>query len=273
MGRRWKWVVFGLAVGAFAVAERVWPLRRRREPGLERVARNLAIGAAAGVTTAFGAAPALAPIRRWAERRQVGLLRMLALPPVVRVLAGFLLLDYTLYIWHRLNHQLPALWRFHAVHHIDLDLDATTGLRFHFGEMALTAGLRAVQIVALGVDAGTIRVWQRLLFASVLFHHSNVALGEASERRLRVWVVTPQLHGIHHSSRPEEMNTNFSSLLPWWDYLHRSFRADVAQAQITIGVAGHLNEADVTLARSLALPWTGVQGDITSTPNPQNPQH
>jgi sterol desaturase/sphingolipid hydroxylase (fatty acid hydroxylase superfamily) len=176
-------------------------------------------------------------------------------PRALRMILGFLLLDYTLYLWHRLNHRVPLLWRFHAVHHIDRDLDSTTGVRFHAGELALAAGFRAAQIVVLGVDRETLALWQRALVISVIFHHSNLELPERVESALHRFLVTPRMHGIHHSVRGDEMNTNFSSLLSCWDALHASGRDDVAQRSITIGVAGYLDEDSVTLERSLTLPF------------------
>jgi len=147
------------------------------------------------------------------------------------------------------------LWRFHAVHHIDLDLDSTTGLRFHFGELAMAAGFRAAQALLLGVDRDTLRLWQQMLLISVIFHHSNLGLPIEVERGLVRFLVTPRMHGIHHSTRGEETDSNYSSLLSCWDRLHRSLRLNVAQASVTIGVPGFSRREDVTLAASLALPF------------------
>jgi len=252
---RWQWVLFGAAVGTLYVVERLRPLRSRKEPGPARVGRNLAIGLLAGATTAASEWPIVAPVQRLAERRRLGLLRWLPLPRPLRVIVGFLLLDYTLYLWHRLNHHAPFLWKFHAVHHLDLDLDSTTGLRFHFGELTLAAWFRAAQILLLGVDRETLRAWQQLLVLSVVFHHSNLQLPIAIERRLVNVIVTPRMHGIHHSIRGEEVDANYSSLLSVWDRLHRSLKLNVPQASITIGVAGFLGPDDVTLAESLTLPF------------------
>jgi sterol desaturase/sphingolipid hydroxylase (fatty acid hydroxylase superfamily) len=252
---RWQWVVFGAAVGALYVAERLRPLRARQEPGPARVGRNLVIGLLAGATTAASEWPLVAPVQRLAERRKLGVIRWLPLPRALRILLGFLLLDYTLYLWHRLNHGMPFLWRFHAVHHIDLDLDSTTGLRFHFGELALAAGFRAAQVLLLGVDRDTLRVWQQVLVVSVIFHHSNLELPIDFERRLVPFLVTPRMHGIHHSRRSEDMDSNYSSLLSWWDRLHTSLRLNVPQASVTIGIPGFSGPEDVTLAASLTLPF------------------
>src|SRR5947209_9996632 len=253
--RRWLMAAFGAALGALFVAERRRPLRRSKEPGPERVARNLAIAVLAGATTAASEFPIIAPVQALAERRRFGLLRLLPMPRALRVLLGFLLLDYTLYLWHRANHDAPWLWRFHAVHHIDLDLDTTTGLRFHFGELAMAALFRAAQVLLLGVDRDTLRVWQQMLVASVVFHHSNLELPEDVERHLNRAVVTPRMHGIHHSTRPDETDSNYSSLLSCWDRLHRTLRLDVPQDTVTIGVEGFLDAAEVTLERSLTLPF------------------
>jgi sterol desaturase/sphingolipid hydroxylase (fatty acid hydroxylase superfamily) len=268
--RTLKWLAFGVAVGALFVAERLRPLRVRKEPGAARVGRNLAIGLLAAATTASSELPLVAPAQHLAERRRLGLLRSLPLrrlPRVLRVVLGFLLLDYTLYLWHWLNHRAPGLWRFHAVHHIDLDLDSTTGLRFHFGELALAASFRAAQVLLLGVDRDTLRAWQQMLLLSVVFHHSNVELPVDVERTLQAVIVTPRMHGIHHSTRGDEMNTNYSSLLSWWDRLHGSLRLDVPQATVTIGVEGYLQPDDVTLERSLTLPFRSRHAKLVTSAN------
>jgi sterol desaturase/sphingolipid hydroxylase (fatty acid hydroxylase superfamily) len=255
MKRHWWPVLFGVAVGVLFVAERLRPLRRRADPAATRVPRNLTIGLLAAATTSASEMPIVAPVQRFARRRRLGLLRLPALPRPLRLILGFLLLDYTLYIWHWLNHRSPLLWRFHAVHHVDLDLDSTTGIRFHFGELALAAGFRAAQILLIGVDDEALRAWQKLLLLSVIFHHSNLELPSAVERRLQTVLVTPRMHGIHHSIRGDETNSNFSSLLSVWDRVHRSFRDDVPQRVITIGVDGLLDPKNVTLVRSLTLPF------------------
>ena len=250
-----KWLAFGAALGALLVAERRRPLRRQVEPGAARVGRNLAIGLLAGATTAASEFPIIAPVQALAERERIGLLRQIPMPRALRVLAGFLLLDYTLYLWHRANHRAPLLWRFHAVHHIDLDLDSTTGLRFHAGELGMAAAFRAAQVLLLGVDRETLRLWQQTLVASVVFHHSNLELPVAVEQRLNAVLVTPRMHGIHHSTRADETNSNYSSLLSWWDRLHQSLRLDVPQAAVTVGVPGFSRPEDVTLEQSLLLPF------------------
>src|SRR5688572_3209445 len=122
------------------------------------------------------------PLARSVERRGWGLLYAIRMPGWLRSMLALAALDYTLYLWHVLVHRTPALWRFHAVHHVDRDLDASTAVRFHFGELAASVPWRAAQVVLIGVDARTLQAWQTLTLLSVLFHHSNVRLPERLER-------------------------------------------------------------------------------------------
>ena len=237
--RRWGWVAFGVALGALFVAERRRPLRRQKEPGAERVGRNLAIGMLAGATTAASEMPLVAPVQRLAERGRLGLLRRLPLPRALRVVLGFLLLDYTLYLWHWLNHRVA----------VPLALPRRASRRSRSGHAPRACGFISVssrwppafarsQVLLLGVDRETLRLWQQMLVVSVIFHHSNLELPIETEALLNAVVVTPRMHGIHHSTRADETDSNYSSLLSCWDRLHRSLRLDVPQSAVTIGVAG-----------------------------------
>ena len=223
-----------LVAGAFAAiafAERKRPLRRRVEPGAPRLFGNFAM---AGLTTLVTAA-LQKPLVGRAMQRKGGLLHALKLTRPVRFIAGIVLLDYTLWWWHWLNHVAPPLWRFHVVHHLDRDLDVSTGVRFHPGEMALAAFFRAAQIRLLGVDEAALVWWQRMLLVSILFHHSNIDVGENVDAWLVRFIVTPRMHGIHHSDVMEHTSSNWSSVFTLWDVLHRTFVYGVPQESITIG--------------------------------------
>ncbi|HYZ86276.1 MAG TPA: sterol desaturase family protein, partial [Bryobacteraceae bacterium] len=147
------------------------------------------------------------------------------------------------------------LWRFHSAHHQDLDMDASTALRFHFGEMLMSVPFRAAQILVIGTLPQAFQLWQGLLFVSILFHHSNWAIPEKLDRWLSMFVVTPRLHGIHHSILEREVNSNWSSGLSIWDRLHGTYRDDVPQEEIIIGVDGLLEPDQVTLPEVLSLPF------------------
>jgi sterol desaturase/sphingolipid hydroxylase (fatty acid hydroxylase superfamily) len=233
----------GLAVLAgavlLAVAERRRPLRRPVESGARRIARNLALAATSAAVVHVLERPITGPLARAVERKRVGLAffvqRRTGISDAMRDALAVVGLDWTLYLWHVLVHRVPALYRFHAVHHADPDLDLSTALRFHGGEFALSIPWRAAQIVVLGVSPRALGTWRALSTLSVLFHHSNVRLDARVERVLGWLVTTPRLHGIHHSQIREEQQSNWSSGLSAWDRLHGTHREDVQQASLRFG--------------------------------------
>ena len=241
--------------GAMLLLELRRPLRRSVESKPRRIVRNLTTATTALAVSILLQTPLLVPVSQWTLTRRIGLLNTFAMPSALRTIIAVVLLDYTLWFWHYANHRVPFLWRFHVVHHIDRDMDASTALRFHFGEQALSILYRGAQIVAIGATPFAVWAWQAILFGSILFHHSNVELPIAWERRLVRVIVTPRMHGIHHSDRLNETNSNWSSLLSWWDYLHRTIILGVPQNSVTIGVPAYRNPSDVTIGRILLLPF------------------
>lgn len=253
------WIGATLALGAFGALvwlERRRPLRRRAvESKFARNTRNLAVAGVAAVVLQLAERPVVARLTALVERRKIGLLKQLSLSRAWEIALAVLLLDYTLYVWHVLTHRVPALWRFHLVHHADLDLDASTALRFHFGELLISVAWRAAQVLLIGVSPQSLAVWQNLLFVSILFHHSNVRLPVEVERRLNQLIVTPRMHGIHHSLVRGERDANWSSGLTLWDKLHGTLRLDVPQEEVTIGVPAYRKPQELGLARILKLPF------------------
>ncbi|MEX0878257.1 MAG: sterol desaturase family protein [Thermoanaerobaculia bacterium] len=252
------WLTSAIVAGTFLffLLTETWrPLRRSRESRLRRIGRNLATAGIGFATWELLAIPILLPVSRWAMERDFGLLNWLALPGWLRVAAAVVLLDYTLWFWHWANHRIGFFWRFHRVHHVDRDMDASTAVRFHFGELGLSVFYRALQVAVFGVDPRSVAVWQTLLFVSILFHHSNTRLPLGVERVLVRLIVTPRMHGIHHSDFQNETNTNWSSLLSVWDYLHGTVRLDVPQDAITIGLPAYDDPRKVTLGKIFALPF------------------
>jgi sterol desaturase/sphingolipid hydroxylase (fatty acid hydroxylase superfamily) len=253
------WLTAPLIIGGFGAL--LWlelrrPLRRAVESKLKRDARNLAVAGVAAAALQFAERPFVGPLAALVERRRWGLLKRVRLPAWLEVALAVLLMDYTLYVWHVLTHRVPLLWRFHVVHHADLELDASTALRFHFGELALSIPWRAAQVVLIGVTPQTLSIWQTLLLISIGFHHSNLRLPSKLERRLHRLVVTPRMHGIHHSFVRAETDSNWSSGLTIWDVLHGTLRLDGPQAEIVIGVPAYRDPAELTLADILIMPFT-----------------
>jgi sterol desaturase/sphingolipid hydroxylase (fatty acid hydroxylase superfamily) len=247
----------GVLCGLFLL-ERKRPLRSERESKFRRNGRNLIVASLGALTVHLLESPVVRPLAHVVERRRIGLLKQFVLPRPFEIIASIILMDYTLYLWHVLTHRVPFLWRFHAVHHVDLDLDASTALRFHFGELGVSVPYRAAQVVLIGVDREALSYWQMFLSLSILFHHSNVRLPQRVESALSWFLVTPSMHGIHHSNEPAEANSNWSSGLACWDRIHRTFRLDVPQEQIHIGVKGIDTEERVRLPEILAQPFREV---------------
>ena len=247
-----------MILGAFALlvwAEHRRPLRRERESKTRRDIRNLAMAGLSAATLSVLQKPVVEPLARAVERRRFGLLQRVRLPRELQVPAAVLLMDYTLYVWHVLVHRVPTLWRFHKVHHVDLDMDASTALRFHFGEMALSVPYRAAQVALLGVGPRALSVWQAFLFLSIMFHHSNVRLPPVIERKLVRVIVTPRMHEIHHSIVQEETDSNWSSGFTIWDWLHRTLRLDIPENDIDIGVPAYRKPEEVELPRLVRMPF------------------
>ncbi|MBA3651414.1 MAG: sterol desaturase family protein [Chthoniobacterales bacterium] len=248
-----------LVLGTFAVL--VWlemrrPLRKRVvESKLHRNVRNLAIAMAGAVSVQLAEQPIVRPLAQLVERRRLGLLKQVNLPAWIEIPLAIALLDYTLYLWHVLTHRVPFLWRFHQAHHVDLDMDASTALRFHFGELLLSVPWRALQVVTFGVCPFALSLWQTGLLLEIMFHHSNVELAPELERRLSRIIVTPRLHGIHHSIVEDEVNSNWSSGLTIWDWLHCTLRTDVPQDAITLGVPAFLDPEKVQFKEVIEMPF------------------
>jgi sterol desaturase/sphingolipid hydroxylase (fatty acid hydroxylase superfamily) len=243
-------------------------LRSVHRSKLRRDVRNLIIAGPAGAVMQALDMPVALAVAQLAEEKGWGVLPRLGLPAGIASIAGILLLDYSLYWWHYLTHRVSALWRFHQVHHIDQEMDATTALRFHFGEVTISVAFRAAQIAAIGPSPVTVAIWQVFLFLCILFHHSNVRLPVGWERKLARFVVTPRLHGIHHSIVPQEVNSNWSSGLTVWDWLHSTLRTETPQWALTLGVPGFLGPSEPTAVEALNLPFhvAGQPPEYDATP-------
>jgi len=239
----------------FFVLERAFPLRRRRRSSLRRIAVNALFSAMAFLAGAFVVTPVATRLTRWAGERGFGLLNFFPLPVWARFALGFLLMDLSFYYWHRANHQFPLLWRFHNVHHVDPDLDVTTSFRFHWAEILYSTAFRALQVSVVGAALPAYLAYEAAFQCVTMFQHSNLRLPIGLERRLNRIVVTPRMHGVHHSIVRVETDSNFSVIFPWWDIAHRSLRLNVPQAEIVIGVPAYGADADNSLWPLLSLPF------------------
>jgi len=222
--------VWGTVVG---VAETAAPLRRRTSPRRPRWSTNAKAAAVGGLLVRLAVVPAMLAVA--SRFRGRGLLA--ALPRPTRFVAGLVLMDGALWLWHRANHAVPSLWRFHAYHHLDPDLDVTTALRFHPIELLLSIAARAIPIAVLGASPQMVVTYEIVLQCATLFHHGNVRLPACLDGALAHAVVTPRMHGIHHSREADHTNSNWGVVLSLWDRVAGTQRLDVPQESIVIGIA------------------------------------
>ncbi len=191
----------------------------------------------------------------WAERHQFGLLHSLPWPAWPEWMVAILLLDVWTYAWHRMNHRIPFFWRFHRVHHSDPHMDVTTASRFHTGEILISSLLRIPLIMLLGLRVEQLALYEVLMFSVVQFHHANIGVTEKWDRLLRIFIVTPHMHKVHHSEHQPETDSNYSSLLSIWDRIFRSFRKSDNLRSIRLGLREFARPEDQTAAGLLKTPF------------------
>lgn len=197
-----------------------------------------------------------------ANERGIGLLNVVSVPPSIGVVVSVILLDLAIYFQHVLFHAVPMLWRLHRMHHADLDIDVSTGLRFHPIEILLSMLIKLTVVIALGAPAVAVLVFEMLLNATSMFNHSNVRLPLGFDRLLRWFVVTPDMHRVHHSVITRETNSNFGFNLPWWDRLFGTYRAQPAAGHetMTIGIEQFRDPRELGLDRMLVQPFRSDAG-------------
>ena len=230
-------------------------LRQGKRSKIKRFLINVGVSVLALATGAYVVAPVALGLASWTSESQFGLLRVMPLPFTAEFILGFLLMDLTFYYWHRANHSIPLFWRFHNVHHVDPDLDVSTSFRFHFGEVLYSVGFRALQVYLIGISLFTYLVYELVFQCATIFHHSNVQLPIAVERCLNKVIVTPRMHGIHHSIVKDETNSNYSVIFRWWDLIHGTLRLNVRQSDVVIGVPAYLDPKDNKFLNLLILPF------------------
>jgi sterol desaturase/sphingolipid hydroxylase (fatty acid hydroxylase superfamily) len=259
LGTQFKIIAGAFLAGLFGILLVIGflaPLRKRTRPLIPRFIVNAIFSILSFAAGLAAVAPVAFAIMVWERSSHVGLLNWIPLPPWLSFVGGFLLLDLSFYYWHRLNHEVPLLWRFHNVHHVDPDVDVTTSFRFHIVEVLYSSAFRAVRVLIIGVAPLTYVIYEIVFQAGTMFHHSNARIPIGLERVLNKVVVTPRMHGIHHSAMRSETNSNYSVVFRWWDWLHRSLHLNVKHADITIGVPAYREMPDNRFWKLMAMPFT-----------------
>lgn len=235
------------------------PRRRRDIPRVIRWTNNLGVVIVDTILVRLTFPILAVGLALLAEDRGWGLFNNFDVPGWVAILVCIIVLDLAIYLQHVMFHAVPALWRLHRMHHADLDFDVTTGLRFHPVEILLSMGIKLAVVAVLGPPAVAVLLFEVLLNATAMFNHSNVRIPKGIDRILRLVIVTPDMHRVHHSIHPSETNSNFGFNLPWWDRLLGTYTAQPREGHeaMTIGIEQFRTRRDLWLDRMLVQPVRG----------------
>jgi sterol desaturase/sphingolipid hydroxylase (fatty acid hydroxylase superfamily) len=270
-----RFAVFAAVLLSMAALELLMPKRALTSTKSTRWITNFSIVGLATLLVRVMAAlprlivPTLLPLTAvaaalWAEKAGFGLLpwlgQALGLPYWLLVLAAIIILDFAIWLQHVISHKVPAIWAFHQVHHADLDFDVTTAIRFHPVEIALSMLYKMVWVVALGVSPLAVVLFEMILNAGAMFNHANVALPGWLDRVLRLVIVTPDMHRVHHSVLRTEHDSNYGFSLSIWDRMAGTYTDQPAGGHqgMTIGLSGYQTDAPTRLGWSLTVPFRGT---------------
>ena len=248
--------IFLSVLVAMAVWELAAPRRRQEIPRLIRWTNNFGVVAidAAFVRIVFPVTAVGAALM--AQGNGWGLFHFVGTWSWLEIIISIVVLDLAIYFQHRIFHSVPALWRLHRMHHADLEFDVTTGLRFHPLEIVISMAIKLLVVIALGAPAISVLIFEVILNATAMFNHSNVKLPKPVDRILRLFVVTPDMHRVHHSVIRSETDSNFGFNLPWWDWLFGTYISDPRHGHenMTVGLQGFRTVRDLWLDRMLLQP-------------------
>jgi sterol desaturase/sphingolipid hydroxylase (fatty acid hydroxylase superfamily) len=250
-------LVFTGVIGGLALAEMLWPRRARAMRRVHRWPHNLSLVAAGTAAVRVVAPAGVVTAALLAETRGWGLLRDVRVAPAVGWAVSVLALDFAVYAQHVAMHKAPWLWRLHRVHHADVDVDVTTGVRFHPIELLLSLGVKGGTTVLIGAPAGAVLLFEVLLNATAMFSHANVSLPAIVDRGLRLLVVTPDMHRVHHSLDRREADSNYGFNVPWWDRVFGTYRPEPLHPHesMLLGVTSFRSVDDQRIDRLLVQPF------------------
>jgi sterol desaturase/sphingolipid hydroxylase (fatty acid hydroxylase superfamily) len=253
--------IFASVFVLMALIELLWPKRHLLVSKRKRWFTNLGISVAGTILLRL-MAMLVVPIAAiaaafYAERNGIGLLNQVAWPAWVELVAALLVLDLAIWVQHWASHKIPLFWRLHQVHHADRDIDVTTAVRFHPVEIGLSMVWKIAVVMVLGAPPLAVFLFEVILNACAMFNHANIALPLGLDRILRLFVVTPDMHRVHHSVLRREHDTNYGFNLSIWDRLFRTYTAqpEAGHQDMTIGLTPYQSEAPTRFGWSLWLPF------------------
>lgn len=223
--------VFAGVLLLVALWESLRPRRTRRESRLWRWSGNFGILVISTLLLRLVLPMGAVAAGLSAQASEIGLLQQISMPEMLRIALGIVALDLLIYLQHRVFHKVPILWRLHQVHHADRDFDVSTALRFHPIEILMSIGIKIGAVYALGVPAVAVLLFEILLNGAAMFNHGNLRLGPRFDALLRLVLVTPDMHRVHHSTKIDETNSNYGFNLPWWDRIFGTYRKQPSAGQ------------------------------------------
>ncbi|MEW4983901.1 MAG: sterol desaturase family protein [Cycloclasticus sp.] len=237
-----KPILVGSIFGVLWSLEALYPMFHFRNKRLKHDMTNFTVGIINALLAGFIFGNLVFVITVWASENQLGLLSVLAINPWIEMIIGLVLFDCWQYWWHRINHVIPFLWRFHAVHHSDAAMDASSAVRFHTVEIIYSSAIRLLILPLIGLSIEHLLVYELILLPVILFHHSNIMVPARLDKLLRFFIVTPRIHWLHHSHIKRETDSNYSSLLSVWDRIFGSFRLRDDPQNIRFGLGDKFDE-------------------------------
>lgn len=225
----------------------------RKQHALHSI-RNISIGLFNALILSLGFSTLSLGVLHWTAENNFGLFYLIGSPEIGFAIV-FLSFDLWMNLWHRLNHRVPFFWKFHRVHHSDTEMDASTAIRFHPGEIILSAIFRLPIYLLLGITFEQLVIYEMVLQVVILFHHSNINLPEKYDRVLRAVIVTPNMHRVHHSDIVLETDSNYSTIFSFWDRILKTFRKRDDTSQIRIGLKEFRDSSDQSIKGILKTPF------------------
>jgi sterol desaturase/sphingolipid hydroxylase (fatty acid hydroxylase superfamily) len=240
----------------FLCFELVRPYRKPSVSKMQRLVTNISLTVLNSAVLSLIFASATINTALYVSEKQLGLLNIISLPLWLKAFLAVLFMDFMLYVWHLLNHEVPLFWRFHRVHHSDLNMDVSTATRFHIGELAISAVIKVCLIYFIGADLISVIIFESLLVLTAQFQHSSLNAPESFEKFFWIFFVPPSMHRIHHSVKILERDTNYGTILSVWDRLLGTLLKDIPQETIIIGVGPYREPEKLGLPHLLLMPFT-----------------
>ncbi len=249
--------IFIIVLFTMALLEYSWPKRNQKVGRLIRWPRNLGITLLGTLLVRFMGPLTAGAVAIWASKQNIGLFNLANTPYMISFPMVLIVFDMLIYWQHVLFHRIPFFWRFHKIHHIDQELDVTSGIRFHPVEIVFSMLIKSLAVLVLGAPFWSILAFEVLLNASAMFNHANVRLPEPVDRILRKLIVTPDMHRVHHSVIPKETHSNFGFNLAIWDRIFGTYRdqPEAGHENMTLGLPSHQDAQKTTLLKMLVLPF------------------